>query len=123
MSLTEKIKKFAKEIDGNKISERERISINKSLWEAGLDGNGRFDRPEGGYVAAVDVLQKHGVELSDVVSSFNFSNNLDHRYLKINISFSNKEDLHSPMPIENSILVLSWTKLRDDVYETLAYLS
>jgi len=123
MSLKEKIKKFAEEINSGKISERERISVNKSLWEAGLDGNGRFDRPEGGYVAATEILQNQGIELTDVVSSFNFSKDLDNRHLTINISFSNKEDLFSPTPITNSMLVLSWTKLRDDVYETLAYLS
>ena len=87
----------------------------------GLDGNGRFRKAEQGYSLAVDVLQDLGVELDEVVSSHQFRR--ESNEFTIRLAYTNQEDIFSPIPISNSMLVIQYTKLEDDRYEVLAYLS
>lgn len=99
-----------------------RRKINSQLSRAGLDGNGRWDRPEGGYVKALDVLSEFGIELGEVVSSHLFRR--PSGTLNIEIAFTNPSDPFSPIQIRNSMLSLTYTEVGDGGrYETLAYLS
>lgn len=99
-----------------------RRKINSQLSRAGLDGNGRWDRPEGGYVKALDVLSEFGIELGEVVSSHLFRRSSG--TLNIEIAFTNPSDPFSPTQIRNSMLSLTYTEVGDGGrYETLAYLS
>jgi hypothetical protein len=106
-----------------RIDTRFREQVNTALMRAGLDGNGRFERPEGGYVKALDVLSDFGIELDTVVSSHLFSKSLERNTVRVDLAFTNPKDSFSPISITNSILVVSFTRLGERRYEALAYLS
>jgi len=97
-----------------------RNKVAREFKKAGLDGNGRFVKPERGYVAALDILSKYGIELGGVVDSHRFKG--DKGSVSVDLAWSNKEDPFSPTPM-TSMLALSFYKLDDDKYEVLAYLS
>ena len=107
----------------NKVDRRLREQINMALIRSGLDGNGRFDRPEGGYVKALNVLADFGIELDGVVSSHQFSKSLENNMVRVDLAFTNPKDSFSPVQIQNSVLVVSFTKLGEHRYEAIAYLS
>lgn len=107
--------------DRGLLPQRLKREITLDFIKAGLDGNGRFEKPDKGYSRAVDILQKHGIELDQVVNSWEFKQ--DSRQLTINVAFTNKADLFSPGPINNSMLVLSYHRLSDTAFEVIAYMS
>ena len=88
---------------------------------AGLDGNGKFRKPEQGYVAAVETLSDFDIELDDIAHSFLFQQ--PSGKMNLNLAWTNQQDSFSPIPIPNSVLVLSWHQRESGNYEVLAYLS
>ena len=96
--------------------------INHSFERVGLDGNTRFNTPQQGYSRAVDLMGEYGVELAEVPNSFDFK----HRptgTVRVDVAFTNQEDIFSPYEITNSMLVIQYTELREDVFEVIAYMS
>lgn len=96
--------------------------INRSFERIGLDGNTRFNTPQQGYSRAVDLMGEYGVELAEVPDSFDFK----HRptgTVRVDVAFTNQEDIFSPYEITNSMLVVQYTELREDVFEVIAYMS
>jgi hypothetical protein len=63
----------------------------------------------------------HGIELDGVAHAMQFKP--DSNTLNVDIAFSNQSDPFSPQAIRNSMLHLSYTKLENDRYEVLAYLT
>lgn len=104
-----------------KVDQRTKTTVIRAMKSKGLDGNGRFEKPERGYSAALDVLGDFGIEMDEVVNSFLFKP--DSNFLTIRIAFSNKADPFSPTSIVNSRLAISYTKLAENKYEVLAYLT
>lgn len=98
-----------------------RRKVNAAFDKAGLGGRVKFDRPQKGYSLAVDIMNDFGIELADIPDSFLFRHESHH--FSIRIALKNPEDSFAPIPIVNSMLVISYTRLRDDIYEVLAYLS
>ena len=107
---------------GERLDRSLRQKINKAMERKGLEGNGRFRKPEEGYSRAVEVMQDHGIELDEVVSSHLFSPRPSGT-VKADIAYSNEQDPFSPVSITNSILYLQYTELREGMYEVVAYLS
>lgn len=107
---------------GERLDRSLRQKINKAMERKGLDGNGRFRKPEEGYSRAVDVMQEHGIELDEVVSSHLF-NPRPSGTVKADIAFTNEADRFSPVSITNSMLYLQYTEVSDDRFEVVAYLS
>jgi hypothetical protein len=105
-----------------KLPDRKRADINNSLVKAGLDGNGRFNKPEAAYSRALDVLADYGIELDTVVSSHLFKNRPT-VVIPIRVAFSNPSDPFSPISISNSMLHLQSTELRPNVFEAVVYMS
>jgi len=105
----------------DKLPSRDRGLINDHLARKGLDGNGRFRRAEDGYVLSLEILSEHGIELGQVVNSFLFKP--DSNTLNIDLAFSNEEDPFSPRDIRNTMLYLAYTRLENDKFEVLAYLT
>jgi hypothetical protein len=99
-----------------------RGQINKALIRGGLDGNGRFRKPEQGYSKALDILDTFDIELDEVVSSHLFSARPTGT-VRVDLAFTNRSDLFSPVSITNSLLYLQFTELREGVFEVVAYLS
>jgi len=99
-----------------------RQKANAKLSRAGLDGNGRFRKPEMAYSKALTVLSEFGIELGEVVSSHLFQARPSGT-LNVDLAFSNPEDSFSPAAITNSVLHLQFTELRKDHFEAVAYLS
>lgn len=99
-----------------------RSKVNRALLSRGLDGNGRWERPERAFSAAVETLQEHGIEMDTVVSSHLFRARPS-GHINVDLAFTNQTDPFSPLPIQNSVLVLQFTELRPDVFEAIAYLS
>jgi len=103
------------------LDRKQRRPIMQALKKKGLDGNGRFEKPERGYAAAVGVLGDFGIELDDIPSSHLFRP--DSNIFTVHIAYSDKTDPFSPVPIKNSMLSISFTKLLERKYEVLAYLT
>ena len=113
--------RYNKQAESKRLDQGARREINSLLIRAGLDGNGRFRSAQQGYARAVDVLQDEGIELDEVVSSHLF--NQSSGTIRADIAFTNYTDRFSPISIDNSVLYLQYTELRDGVYEVVAYLS
>lgn len=88
---------------------------------AGLDGNGRFEKPSQGYSKAFEILGDFGMSLEDLADSHIFS--MDHGSQRLRMVLTNPGDPFSPTPIKNSVLVISHYKMETDKFEVLAYLS
>ena len=112
----------AKIAAGERLDRSLRQKINKAMERKGLDGNGRFRKPEEGYSRAVEVMQDHGIELDEVVSSHLF-NPRPSGTVKADIALTNEADRFSPVSITNSMLYLQYTEVSDDRFEVVAYLS
>lgn len=110
-----------KKLSYGKLERRTRDKANLALLGAGLDGNGRFRKPSAGLTKALDVLSKSGIESDQITDAHRLSQDQGHE--NVRLAFTNIADSFSPTPIENTVLAFSWTKLRDGVYECLAYLS
>lgn len=102
-------------VDQNMIRE-----INADLRKAGLDGNGRFRSVGHAHSAAGNVLEKHGFEFTDVLSSYLVK--LPSKFLTLDISKSNPDDPFSPVQVSNTALAFSYTKLDENRVEVIAYL-
>jgi len=100
-------------------STRNRIA--KQFKRVGLDGNGKFRKPQDGYSRALGILSDFDIEMDDVPSSHLF--NGDQGRLSIHLAFTNQEDSFSPIPIRNAMLVITFYKRMKDNFEVLAYIS
>ena len=96
--------------------------INRSFERIGLDGNGKFNTPQQGYSRAVDLMGEYGVELGEIPNSFDFKPRPT-GVIRVDVAFTNQEDIFSPYEITNSMLVIQYTELREDVFEVIAYMS
>lgn len=106
---------------GVKLAPALRRKISVDFKKHGLDGNGRFEKASKGLSEAVVVLGANGIELDDIIDS--------HTLLRpsgratAHLAMINQEDSFSPIPIDNSMLALSWTEVNPGCFEVLAYLS
>jgi hypothetical protein len=100
--------------------------INRDLEQAGFSGRKRFRKMGDAVTAAMKVLNKHGLEQDEVLSTDLFrSHNRDGvkgGRAHIQTAFSDKEQGFSPTSITNSGLAMSWTEL-DGGVEVIAYMS
>ena len=94
---------------------------NTAMRIVGLDGNKRFQRPQEGYVRAVDVLHQFGIELLAIADSHLFDR--DSGKVVIDIAMTNPKCAFSPIALTNAVLVVSFQKLRENNYEVIAYIS
>jgi hypothetical protein len=108
-------------IENGKLDSKLKRLANAYMFQDGLDGNGRFRKATDGYNLALKILGDFGIELGEIVSSHLFSP--DSNTLKIDLAFTNPADSFSPVSITNSMLHLSYTRLDNDRFEVLAYLT
>lgn len=104
-----------------KISRQEKDRVNKALRKAGFDGNSRFRSVGAGLSAASKVLEQFGFEPDEIFSGYPY--NMDQGSKSINLARSNPDDPFSPVSITNLDLRLSWTKLDNNRYELIGYLT
>jgi hypothetical protein len=98
-----------------------RNQIANDFEKAGLDGNGRFEKPVHGYMKAVEILQSYGIELNDLADSHSFT--YPDRQITLDLAFTNQDDPFSPIAIPH-MLVVAWHKFEQTgAYEVLAYVS
>jgi len=105
-----------------KIDRKTREFIVTAFNRAGLDGNGRFAKPDKGYVAATNVLSDFGIEIDEVVNAHSFAPRPSGS-LHIALAFTNQEDPFSPVSIPDTELIISYHELAPGRFEVLAYLS
>lgn len=98
-----------------------RSKIIKAFNEAGLDGNGRFQKPEDGYAKAVDIMSDFGIEIDGIPNSSIFD--VEEGMFSVDITWTNNGDLLSQESIPNSMLVETFFKHSENQYEVLCYLS
>lgn len=109
-----------------KIEARERLipalrrAANSALSKVGLDGRGRFSKPQQGFALALNTLSEFGIEPDGVVSSHLFKG--PKGSLTADLAFST-EDSFSPQPISNSLLRLDFEEIKPGRFEVVAYLS
>lgn len=104
-----------------RLDQKKRQLVNRVLNLEGLDGNKYFRKPQQGYSKAIDVLQDYGIEMDEVVSSHLF--NQPEGRITVDLAFTNPDDLFSPIPITNSMLVLTYHQMQSGRFEVVAYLS
>lgn len=108
---------------GARIDNSLKRKINARMRRLGLDGNGRFRKPDRGFAAAVDAMQEHGVTLDGVVDAFAFSAR-PNGTVRADIAFIDDSQPFAPgITISNSILYLRYTEVSEDRFEVVAYLS
>lgn len=98
-----------------------RSKVNRELVKAGLDGNGRFEKPGLALAAAGNVLMDNGIEFDEAVHAGRLMG--DEGHTTVRLAFSNQADMFSPIQIQNSVLMLTWYKHDEYKYESVAYLS
>jgi hypothetical protein len=108
-------------LENGKLDDRTRRSANAAMSRKGLDGNGRFIKAINALSLALETLDDFGIELGEVVISHMFSP--ESNTLNIDLAFTNPADSFSPVSITNSMLHLSYTRLDNDRFEVLAYLT
>lgn len=96
-----------------------RKQVNGRIVRAGMDGNGRFEKVGHALSAALECMRTGGVELAEVPSLLE----TDRGTCSLSLALSNAADPFSPEEIRNSRLALSWTKLGENRFEVVAYLS
>jgi len=94
----------------------------------GLDGNARFNSIGNalGYVSKImeDFVvkgEKVSLQVDDVLSADHFRGDSGHRSFRL--AYSSPDDSFSPIPINNSMLVFTWTLMEPNRYEVVTYLS
>lgn len=97
-----------------------RSTINEHLSRSGLDGNTYYEKPQHGYVRALDILAEYNIELGEVVDSWAFTHPSHHIYILLAKKTS---DPFAPIDIPNTQLSLSWHKMQSGRFEVIAYLS
>ena len=55
-----------------KVDQKTKMAVVRAMKLKGLDGNGRFEKPERGYAEALGILNNFGIEMDEVVNSFKF---------------------------------------------------
>lgn len=100
---------------------KSRVAV--AFQKVGLDGNKRFEKPDYGYMAAVEALRDFDIELDGIAHSHLFQQAAGQQ--NIQLAWTNHEDSFSPVPIPNSVLVLAWHRdmPTSGKYEVTAYLS
>ena len=104
-----------------KLDRKLKQRVNADMRKAGLDGNGRFRKPQQGYSKAVEMMQRWNLEIDGTAHSHLF--NQDSGQVTVDIAMTNTGDRFSPFPIVNSMLVIQFHKLENDRFEVLGYLS
>lgn len=109
-----------------RIDNKLKRKINKDLESAGFSGKKKFRKVGDAVAVALKVLNKHGLEQDEVLSTDKFrSHNKDGvmggRTL-IKVAASDPKDSFSPISIPNTGLAMSWTELGNNV-EVIAYMS
>lgn len=117
-----RVSRLLKRIAAVKLPTTLKNKIAQDFRKAGLDGNGRFAKPQHGTARAVDILSEHGIEIDDVLSADRFRDKESGRF-NLHLAFTNKEDAFSPETISNSMLSVSYYQVAPNKYEVLVYLS
>ncbi len=100
--------------------------INKDLESAGFGGKKKFRKIGDALAVALKVLNKHGLEQDEVLSTDKFrSHNKDgvmggRTFIKV--AASDPKNAFAPVPIPTTGLAMSWTELGKNV-EVIAYMS
>jgi hypothetical protein len=103
-----------------KLEEPLRKKVNQDLRRAGFDGNGRFSSVGQAINKMTAIIEKHGLELDEVTSAWNFNKDEGSRTLRL---AKQTEDAFSPIPIKNSQVVFQWHTLENRKLEVIVYLS
>lgn len=106
---------------GFQIDRKTRNGVSDWFAKVGLDGNGSFKKPQDGYRKALDTLEHFGIVLADSVDSYKFTR--DEGRITVDLGVPNKKPMMPPIPVDNSMLVLSFHKRSEENFEVLAYLS
>lgn len=119
--LVERVARRAVAARGVRLNDKIRRKVNRELVQAGLDGNGRFEKPGLALAKAGGVLMDNGIEFDEAVHASRLMG--DEGHITIDLAMSNKEDPYSPAQIANSMLAMTWHKHGEYKYEAVAYLS
>jgi hypothetical protein len=108
--------------DRDKIDKLEQKKINKEINNAGMDGNGRFEKIDHALSKLSEILSNNNLEFDEVMSSDRFRN--DSGRLTFELARKTK-DPHQPINIKNRKMVFTWHVLSKekvtDTYEKKKY--
>jgi hypothetical protein len=104
-----------------KLTQAIKSKVNRELEKAGLDGNGRFEKPGLALSAIGNVLSANGIEFDEITNAHSLMG--DKGRVTVDIAMTNQEDPFSPTSIRGTMVAMSWTKLGEYNYEAVAYLS
>lgn len=119
--VTEKPKPKHEVVTAKRLEESLKSKINKELTNRGLDGNGRFEKPGHGLTELANVLDQYNLQLAGHPGGDYQLGTADTG--QMHILLETKETETNPSEeIDNSSVSFSWYKLKDYVFECLAYL-
>jgi hypothetical protein len=95
--------------------------INKELRAAGFDGNGRFRRPDKSTFKMQGVFDKFKVSIATIINPYTLPGDSGSQHL--DLVFDHPTDKFQNIQITNTMLYITWQKLKKDRFEVLAYLT
>ena len=104
-----------------RLDKKLRAKVNAELEKAGLDGNGRFEKPGLALAMVGNVLARNVLEFDEITNAHTLQP--DDGRTSIDLALSNPEDPYSPTSISDVMLAFSWHKLQEYRYEAIAYIS
>jgi hypothetical protein len=104
-----------------RLDQKKKRLVQRVFGLEGLDGNKYFRKAQAGYSKAIEILQDYGIEMDEVVSSHHFSQPKGR--FTVNLAMTNPDDIFSPIPITNSMLVVSFYQMQSGKFEVITYLS
>lgn len=109
--------------DTNRLSASERRMIGKAFAERGLDGNGRFEKKEGGLGAITDALNSLGFQLDMVSGDLILGDKGTRAFIFRRVNTPGQDPFTQKDEIPNSRIVFNWELLSPNKFEILAYAS
>jgi hypothetical protein len=113
------------------LTPQEKRLVNRVLHAEGLGGAKKFEKPVLGVIKALDVLKDYNLQVTGMVSSHHFNTTfaeydepgvIHKDYWSEHLEITNPND-DSTIPVQNSMLVISFYKQQPHLYEVTAYLS
>ena len=127
--ITTDLQKVLRNLTGVRIATVKSIRLDSSVKRkihlafkgAGLDGNGNFKEPQDGFRRALELMEHFGIVLTDLISSHHFVG--EGGRFTSEIGTPAHDTFDPPIPIKNSMFVMSFHRRGSGNFEVLAYLS
>jgi len=110
----------------NRLDPKIKQKINQEFIRAGLDGNGRFEKPGKILNTIAGVLGRFGFEITDTQDLYSFPENRKeniNKSLRINLSAPQESPMSPGPEVSDSQVYVSYQMLEPYKYEAVVYMT